>query len=391
MQRRFFITGAVTALVNAAWGQDGNSHAAADLADTVRLQSALNGGGRVTLESGRHYRLSPPPGARSALFIKSDTTLDLAGATLELAPGRATSLIATPGDVPARNIRIVGGRIVGNGTGQPAAFDAGTGITPTFFFPKCDGLELRDLQMHDTYMYALYTRGNDGRLDNLDVDGAIGGGLHVGGSRWRIGRINVRNVTYFDDVNCQGNPFIVNLRDSAVGSVRCQNYGFGVKFQDGCENVTVESIEALGGANNDRNGDFLVKIQGTNDRRGRRFNRAISIGRIVARNGPSSGLYIVYSDGVNIATYQGENNGRLAQRDGKNAADVLVIDSDNVHFDALRVKGVNRYGLWLHDKVGRFTVDTLELEAAKDTRAIPMVLGSASVKFGSSSIRGFAK
>ncbi len=393
MKRRYFIAGATAAMASWACGFDAGRDRAAwagePVDDTIRLQRALDRGGHIKLEKGRRYRVSAPAGARTALVIKSDTFFDLGGATLELAPGGYSSLLATAGGVRSRNIRIGGGEIVGNGARQPADYLPGTWITPTFYLTNCDGLELRNLQMRDTYMYSVYAQGNDGTVDNISVDGAIGGGVHLTGARWRIDRVNVRNVTYFDPEYCTGNPFIVCLRDSTVGSIQCENYGFGVKFQDGCENVTVNSIVAVGGDNNIQ--DYLVKIQGMKDKRGTALNRNIRIGSIVARNGPASGLYIIYSDGVDIASYQGENNGRLQQKDSKNGADVLVIDADHVHFGALRVKGYRRYGIWLDHKVGRFSADSLEIEGGKEFNAVPWVLGSAAVNFGRVRIDGLVR
>jgi hypothetical protein len=392
VKRRHFIAGAAVAMASWAWRRDekGEHVAIADkqFDDTARLQAALNRGGHITLEKGRRYRLSAPSGARAALVIKSDTFLDLAGAILELAPGQRCALISTQRGERSRSIRIAGGEIVGNGAQQPTVFNPSIGITPTLYLTNCDGLDLHDLRMRDTYMYSVYAEGNGGAVDNLTINGAIGGGIHLNGECWRIDRVNVRNVSYFERVNCQGNPFIVSLRDSTVGSVRCENYGFGVKFQDGCENVTVNSILAIGGDNNDRNPDYLVKIQGMNDSCGKRINRGIRIGSIVARNGPYSGLYIIYSEGVDIASYQGENNGRSRHKDAKNGADVLVIDADHVHFGALRVKGIRQYGLWIHNKVGQFSADTVEMEG-KGIDAVPMVLRSGSPVFGRTLLRGF--
>jgi hypothetical protein len=400
MKRRQFIAGAIAGMASLVWGCNRKGDYTAivndDRADdTARLQTALNRGGHITLGKGRRYRLVAPVGARAALVIHSDTFLDLAGAILELAPGQRCALISTPRGEHSRNIRIAGGEVVGNGVlqppgfDQPANFDPGIGLTPTFYLMNCDGLELCDLRMHDTYQYAVYARGNDGTVDNLSIEGAIGGGIHLTGAYWRIDRVNVRNVTYFDPVNCTGNPFIVCLHDSTVGSIQCENYGFGIKFQDGCENVTVNSIVAVGGDNNDKIQEFLVKIQGMKDKRGTALNRGIRIGSIVARNGPACGLYIIYSDCVDIGSYQGENNGRLQQKDYKYGADVLIIDADHVHFGTLRVKGYSRHGLWLHDKVGQFSADKVEIESAKEIDAVPMVLRSGSVVIGGKRIRDF--
>lgn len=396
MKRRHFIAEGIAGM--AAWGcglgGKGNRARAADgerVDDTAELQAALNRGGHIALDTGRRYSLSAPARARTALVIHSDTFLDLAGAILELAPGQRCALISTQSAGRSRNIRITGGEIVGNGARQPTDFIPSIGITPTLYLMNCDRLELCDLRMRDTYMYAVYAQGNDGTVDNLTIEHAIGGGIHVDGTGWRIDRVNVRNVTYFERVNCQGNPFIVNLRDSMVGSIQCENYGFGVKFQDGCENVTVHSILAIGGNNNDKNPDYLVKIQGMNDSRGTRFNHGIRIGSIVARNGPLCGLYVIYSDGVDIGSYHGENNGRLAQEDKKYESDLLVIDADNVHFGTLRLKGIRRYGLWIDDKVGQFSADAVDLEGTQGADAIPIVMRSGSAILGRTVLSGFGR
>lgn len=386
LTRRAFLVGCSGSAITAACGfasryavGPAGSLSYAEPDDTRWLQEALDGGGTVTLKKDRIYRVSAQHGARAALFIGSDTFLDLAGATLELAPNQRCAMIARRPGGHVRNIRIANGTIVGNGARQPADFRRDIGITPTLYLMECDQLALHDLMMRDTYMYALYAWGNDGVINNLTVTDAIGGGIHLNGARWRIDQIRVRNVSYFDPVNCTGNPFIVSLRDSAIGRVYCENYGFGVKLQDGCENVTVDSIEAVGGPNNN---DFLVKIQGKKDTNVEHVNRNIRIGSIVARNGPNSGLYIIYSDGVEIASYRGENNGRSRPPDAKNGADILIIDSDHVRFGELHVTGFYEYGLWLHDKTGRVSAESVNMKAASAGPTRPVVVRGGVAALG---------
>ena len=389
MTRRLFILGtgsAVAALAIGCQSKQGRTESEWPFPDdTAWLQTALDRGGHVTLNHGQVYRVSARPGERAALRIGSDTYLDLGGATLELAPNQRCAMIAQRSDVGRiRNVRIGNGVIVGNGTRQPVDFRSNIGITPTLYLMGCDGLELRNLEMRDTYMYAVYARGDGGVIDNLSIENAIGGGVHLNGARWHIDNVKVHNVTFFERVNCQGNPFIVSLRDSKIGSIYCKNYGFGVKFQDGCENITVDSIEAIGGPNNN---DYLVKIQGKKGKAKNLPNRNIRIGNIIARNGPYSGLYIYYSEGVNIASYRGENNGRSYILDVKNRADVLIIDSDNIHFGKLRATGFPTHGLWLHDKTGRVSADLLELQAAGSSNANPVVIFSGTAVLGGTEYR----
>lgn len=384
--RRAFVTGAAVAFADMARADAAN--VALD-DDTETLQQALDRGGTVRLRGARRYRVSAPAGARAALLIRSGTVLDLGGAVLELAPGQYCSLIATAQQEQTHDIRIAGGEIIGNGSRQPPRFDPGIGIAATLQLSQCTGLELRDLRMRDTYMYSVFAQGDDGTVDNVSVTGAVGGGIHLTGARWRIDKVDVRNVTFFDPQNCTGNPFIVSLRDSTVGSIRCENYGYGVKFQDGCENVSIDSIVAIGGPNNTQ--DYLVKIQGMKDRRGTALNRHIRVGSIIARNGPASGLYIIYSDGVEIGSYLGEQNGRVLQADHKNGADILIIDSDHVHFDALRVRNYRRYGLWLYGNVGQFSADTAEFDGARERDPIPWVPTTARTGFGTARVDGVAR
>lgn len=386
LTRRAFLIGCSGSAVTAACSfapRDAKdlvrSFDATEADDTGWLQQALDKGGRITLETDRIYKVSAQYGARAALFIGSDTFLDLNGATLELIPNQRCTLLAQRGGGRVKNVRIVNGRIGGNGARQPADFRRDIGITPTLYLMDCDGVELRDLEMRDTYMYAVYARGNGGVVENLSIEDAIGGGIHLDGAQWRIDKVKVRNVTYFERVNCQGNPFIVSLRDSEIGSIYCENYGFGVKLQDGCENITVDSIEAVGGPNNN---DFLVKIQGKKDNNVEHVNRNIRIGSIVARNGPHSGLYIIYSDGVQIASYRGEDNGRARPPDTKNGADVLIIDSDNVLFGELHVTGFYDYGLWLHDKTRRVSAESVIMKAANAGHTRPVVVRSGVAVLG---------
>lgn len=350
--------------------------------DTGSLQAMLNKGGRITLESGRKYRVSAQAGSRSALFIGSDTFLDLAGSTLELTPGQYCSLIAVTGSGRVKNVGIAGGVLIGNGTMLPSEFRSAIGITPTLYLSNCDSLQLRDLVIRDAYMYAAYCSGDDGVVDNIKVNGSVGGGIHLTGAGWRVDRVQVRNITFFEIVNCQGNPFTVSLRDSTVGSVHCENYGFGVKFQDGCKNVTVDSIVAIGGPNNYVNPDFLVKIQGIRDSPVQHMNQDIRIRSIVAKNGPRSGLYIFYSDRVNIASYKGQSNGRSRPTDAKNGADVLIIAAERVSFGQLHVKDFIQFGLWIHEGTGMVTAESVELEGGEGGDVAPIILRGGQTAFG---------
>ena len=379
LTRRAFLVAGVSGVIGSACGlRYGTGKSSPSLGtqksedDTAHLQLLLDQGGTISLERGRIYRVSGQPGAKAALFIGSDTFLDLAGATLELAPNQRCPMITLrPGRIS--NVRIANGTIVGNGARQPTDLRPNgiSELASTLHLIGCDGLELRNLTMRDTYMYAAYVVGNDGIVDNVDIMNAIGGGIHINGAGWSIDKVRVRNVSHFEPVYTTGNPFIVALRNSEIGSIYCENYGFGVKFQNGCENVTVGSIEAVGGSNNN---DYLVKIQGTNSPGKNRPNRNIKIGRIISRNGPLSGLYIYHSTDVEIGSYHGEANGRSDNAlNIQNGADILIIDSDQIHFGELKAIDYPRHALWLH-RAGLVTAERVVMESRISRENSPVVI-----------------
>ena len=187
--------------------------------DTEYLQSLLDKGGQVTLDTGRVYRISAGHGSRSALYVGPDTFVDLAGATIELAPDQRCSMIMQRSGIrPVNNAKIANGVLLGNGPLQPTDYRRDIGITPTLYLMHCDGLKLQNLTMRDTYMYAIYAQGDRGEIDNIDVSDAIGGGIHLNGSGWRVDNVRVQNVSYFERVNCQGNPFIVSLKTPTLAA-----------------------------------------------------------------------------------------------------------------------------------------------------------------------------
>ena len=141
----------------------------------------------------------------------------------------------------------------------------------------------------------------------------------------------------------------------------------------------MDSIEAIGGPNNN---DYLVKIQGKLDAENDRPNRNLRIRSISARNGPNSGLYVYYSEDVEVGSYRGENNGTSRPWNAKNGADVLIVHSDDIRFAELRAKGFPRYGLWLHDKTGQVSADRVEFMSALDASGDPIVIKSGKAMLG---------
>lgn len=395
MKRRQFIAKVTAATAGAAlsWERFGSRAAsapAAALADaTAELQALLDKGGQIILEAGRRYLVRGVQPGQPALTLRSDTSLDLRGAVLELVPGSRSSLLTTDKRQRTRNIRISGGEIVGNGSRQPTDYLPKIGITPTLYFPGCDNLEVRDVHIRDAYMYAIHAIGDHGIVDRVTVRGAVGGGIAATGCDWHVDEVDVSDVTYFERVNCQGNPFIVRLTDSTIGAIKCENYGFGVKFQDGCRNVTVDSIIARGGPNNEPHPNPLVKIQGMRDARGKHFNQHLQIKSIICEGGSVSGLYVIYSDDVRIDRYSGRDNCRLPHPDRSYSADVLLLESNRIRFGLLNAEAVRHYGLWVDKRAQNIDVEQLKL-STNTTGANAELIQSSTVKIHKHEFTGFS-
>ena len=342
--------------------------------DTRAIQRALDRGGKVVGQPGKVYLVYRSlMNLKTALLVRSNTMIDLNGSTLKLANAQNCSLIATEHflDKMARTegISIQNGVIDGNSTNQSGDVTSTLGFLPTFYFTNSDRTRITNITIKNAYMYGVYASGNDGFVEGLKITDALGGGIHVDGQRWWFDRIFVHNVKYFEDINTQGNPFIVNITDSQIGRIYCENYGFGVKFQDGCQNVQVDSITAVGGINNWSKGDFLVKIQGKKEKR----NRNIKVNRIISREGGKAGLYIIYSDDVSIGDYIGNNNGKSCSTDFKNCADVLIIDSSGIKFHSLNSQNGQYAGLWLHDNSGNVRIENLSIDTENAKYLHPVI------------------
>jgi hypothetical protein len=308
LTKRFFLLAVLILFAGAGWADDG-----------AYLQNLLDQGGQITLDMGRVYSVS------DTLYLGSNTSLDLNGATLMLAPNSYCSLIKEK-TVGIENVEIINGTIIGNGSQQPE-FNPGIGIAPTFYLVDVNCLTLTDLDMYDVWMYGIYAKGNNGVLNRIFIDGAVGGGIHVDGMYWEMDEIDVRNVTYWEDINCQGNPFTVSLVSSHIGSLFCKNFGFGVKIQDGSENVVIDSLTAIAGPNNFEHPDPLVKIQG---KKPDRPNTWITVKKIVARGGPQAGLYVYFSEWVKVNSFTFKNNNQITNPDDKYNYNVVILESPKV-------------------------------------------------------------
>lgn len=369
MKRRELLAAGAMAVASAARAQGAGAAQVDD--ETASLQQLLDKGGVVRLKAGATYHVRALPGAASALYIGAGTTLDLNGATLKLlGPDAASVLALRPGTSRARDIKVTDGTIDGSANVLTLPTGGRATWVPTISMNGCDGAGLHNLHFRDAFIYAAYVQGHQGQVTNVTVDGAMGGGLHITGDEWHCDGINVRNVSRLYKDAAEGNPFIVNLKRSTVGEIRCLNFGFGVKFQDGCEDVRVRRVLAIGGANS---ADYLVKIQGKRDSGKNQPNRRIVVDSIEAINGPASGLYIYHSQGVTIGSYSGFGNGRGPTHSEMNHADILVYRSTDVNLQSVASVGAGGPPIWLHDECGDVHVDALRVSTKAGMGGSPVV------------------
>ncbi len=329
------------------------------MTDTAELQSLLDTGGNITLDKHRVYVVSGPRGGFSkALTVRSNTNLNLNLATIKLADDQQCGLLGQDQSRKLANVAIYKGTLDGNGAKQSDVFPSVNDWYPTVWFSRSDNVSLRQLSLEDTYFYSLYNTGDNCSLQDISVVDAIGGGIWLNGDNWTIGDIAGKNVSYWEENYTTGNPFIVNLKNSAIGHLHFENFGFGVKFQGGCRNVAVKSIEAVAGPNNYRKETkwWLVKIQGENLPR---WNDGIKIDKIICRGGPRSGLYIWNSRNVHIGKYVGVDNGKFEPVHLEHGSDCFILSGDNIHFDEFISTGAPKHAFAVSQFATNISVDRI--------------------------------
>lgn len=321
--------------------------------DTAALQAALDSFTEVRGRPGATYLVRRKAGKRYCLLWKSNHRWVGNGSVIKLANGEyapavGCSVFMTLGvdDAPATitTNTYFNGIVDGNYQNQSAIVVAGNFFTPTVYVNKIANTEW-DITIRNGNVLGFYTTGSaaqvyDNRL-RARVEAANGGGVSLNGTRWQVSEIYAKDLLWVDNNSVQGNPFIVNITDSTIGRIYAENFGFGVKFQDGCENVTVGEIIAKQGAGSSSQKDRGVKFQGTPASP----NRNINVGSIVVQGMQPGGLYIYECQRITIGSYIGSGNGSSASYGENDRVDTYIVDSDDVTINSLTVEGCGQYPL----------------------------------------------
>ena len=321
--------------------------------DTVALQAALDTLNEVRGKPGATYLVRRKAGKRYCLAWKSNMRWIGNGSVIKLAnneytPSVGCSVFMTLGvdDAPATitTNTYFSGIVDGNYQNQSAIVAAGNFFTPTIYVNKIANTEW-DITVRNGNVLGFYTTGSNSEIyDNrlrARIEASNGGGISLNGTRWQVSEIYAKDILWVDNNSVQGNPFIVTIDDSNVGQIYAENFGYGVKFQNGCENVTVGQIVAKQGAGSSTQKDRAVKFQGTSGTP----NKNISVGSIVAQGMEPGGLYIYECDRITIGSYIGSGNGSSASYGENDRVDAYIVDSNDVSINSLTVEGCGQYPL----------------------------------------------
>lgn len=334
--------------------------------DTLALQAALDTLNEVRGKPGATYLVRRKAGKRYCLAWKSNMRWIGNGSVIKLADNEYTasvgcSVLMTLGvdDVPATitTNTYFEGIINGNYQNQGAVTLSGNFFTPTVYVNKIANTEW-DITVRNGNVLGFYTTGSTSEIyDNrlrARIEASNGGGISLNGTRWQVSEIYAKDILWVDNNSVQGNPFIATITDSNVGQIYAENFGYGVKFQNGCENVTVGQIVAKQGAGSSTQKDRAVKFQGAPATP----NKNISVSSIVAQGMEPGGLYIYECDRITIGSYIGSGNGSSASYGENDRVDAYIVDSNDVSINSLTVEGCGQYPLMTQTDSNNINIGT---------------------------------
>jgi hypothetical protein len=334
--------------------------------DTVALQAALDTLNEVRGKPGATYLVRRKAGKRYCLLWKSNMRWVGNGSVIKLANSEyvssvGCSVLMTLGvdDAPATitTNTYFEGIVDGNYQNQGTITVAGNFFTPTVYVNKIANTEW-DITVRNGNVLAFYTTGSSAEIyDNrlrARVEASRGGGVSLNGTRWQVSEVYAKDILWVDNNSVQGNPFIATISDSNVGQIYAENFGYGVKFQDGCENVTIGQIVAKQGAGSSTQKDRGVKFQGTSATP----NKNISVGNIVVQGMQPGGLYIYETDRITIGSYIGSGNGTNGSLGENDRVDTYIVDSNDVVISSLTVEGCGQYPLITQNDSNNINIGT---------------------------------
>lgn len=346
--------------------------------DTVAIQNALDSLTEVRGRPGATYLVRRKAGKRYCLLWKSNYRWIGNGSVIKLANNEyvfsvGCSVFMTLGvdDVPATitTNTYFEGIVDGNYQNQGAVVAAGNFFTPTIYVNKIANTEW-DVTVRNANVLGFYTTGSNSEIyDNrlrARIEASNGGGISLNGTRWQVSEVYAKDILWVDNNSVQGNPFIVSITDSNVGQIYAENFGYGVKFQNGCENVTIGQIVAKQGAGSSSQKDRGVKFQGTTATP----NRNISVGNIVVQGMQPGGLYIYECDRITIGSYIGSGNGSSASYSENDRCDAYIVDSNDVSINSLTVEGCGQYPLITQTDSNNISIGTFTCANTPDNTGL---------------------
>ena len=368
--------------------------------DTAALQAALDTLQEVRGSPGKTYLVRRVAGTRYCLRWQTGMRWVGGGSTIKLANNEyvasvGCSVIMSDGvDLSPSTITTdtyFEGTVDGNTANQGAIIAGGAWFTPTIYVNKITRTTW-NVRVIGGHVYAFYSAAqstqNADNAISADVSNCTGGGVWFNGTRWNAPSIIAKDIAFAEVTGTTGNPLVVSVTDSMFGRIWASNYGFGIKFQGDCSNVTVDSIIALQGAGTATQKDRAVKFQGD----GSVGHRNISVGNIVAEGFDVNGLYIYQCNNITIGSYIGNDNGQDSGLSAQNRADVLIVNSNEVTINSLTSSACGANALFLSGDTNNVNIGTFTCIDTPDNVGL-MSIGSGSsgnlsnITIGSVSVR----
>jgi hypothetical protein len=368
--------------------------------DTAAIQAALNTLKEVRGQPGKTYLVRRVAGTRYCIRWQSGMRWVGCGSTIKLADNQYVSSVGCsvimsdgvdPSPATITTDTFFDGTVDGNSANQGAIVASGNWFTPTIYVNKIARTNW-NVRISNGHVLAFYTTGNATNIyDNTlqaTVYGSAGGGVSLQGTRWNIPYVSVRDTPYLNNSGAQGNPFVADITDSTIGRIWASNYGYGIKFQGDCSNITVDSIIALQGAGTSSQKDRAVKFQGD----GVVGNKNINVGTIMADGFDVNGLYIYNCDNITIGSYIGNLNGQNASLSTSDRADVYIIDSNELTINSLTSSACGVNALLLSGDTNNVNIGTFTcIDTPNAVGLMSIASGSAgnlsNITIGSVSVR----
>lgn len=226
-----------------------------------------------------------------------------------------------------------------------------------------DGLDVgtRILKVDDFYIGSV-------RVFNFKGSGLYAGIWKEGGEDTRCHNGHIEYLytedLYETDMVTASNSLIATLVNVSIGTVSAVNCSWGTKIQNDSENVTIGTSIFNGGELSTVNSG--LRIQGVSNTQSA---RNIVVGKVISHNCGGPGLYVQYSDSVEIGEYVGENNGKLGYTD-------VWLHRKHIKIGSISVSNAASGGVQLRD--GSFDIDigSITLKNVKGNGVVDTSLNS---------------